>query len=84
MDGDVEQCSLVATQGRLPASLGLAKHDQVIAGGVLGGDVVRCLECVPVKVAMLTLEQAPCATLRLHAHVPLVSLAAGLCVIPRF
>jgi hypothetical protein len=56
VDGDIGQCSLTATQGHLPASLGMAKHDRLIAGGVLGGDAAQHVESVPTKVAMLTLE----------------------------
>jgi hypothetical protein len=37
-------------------SLGMAKHDRLIAGGVLGGDAAQHVESVPTKVAMLTLE----------------------------
>jgi hypothetical protein len=50
------------------------KHDHLIAGGVLGGDAARHIECVPEKVAMLALEQAPCATLRFRARAPLLSV----------
>jgi hypothetical protein len=78
VDGDVGWRSLITAQGRLPASLGLVKHNRLIAGGVLGGDAAWCLECVPAKVAMLTLERAPCAALGLHARTPQVSLAVGL------
>jgi hypothetical protein len=80
VDGNIRQRSHIATQGCLPASLGLAKHDHLVASGVLGGDAARWLKCVPTKVTMLTLEQAPCAALRLHARAPLVSLAMGLCL----
>jgi hypothetical protein len=54
------------------------KHDHLIAGGVLGGDAAQCFRCVPTKVAMLTLERAPCVVLGLRSHAPLVSLATGL------
>jgi hypothetical protein len=78
MDGDVGRRSLTTTQGHLPTSFGQSKCDHLVADGVLGGDAARCLECVPIKVAMLALEQTPCTALRLHAHAPLASLAAVL------
>jgi hypothetical protein len=77
-DGDVGRRSLPAAQGRLPIYLGQVYYDCLIAGGVLGGDTARCLDYVPAKVAMLTLEQAPCAALGLHAHAPMVGLGVGL------
>jgi hypothetical protein len=76
--GDVRWCSLTAARDHLLASLGWTRHDRLIASGVLGADVARCLECVPEEVAMLTLVQAPCAVLRLCAGAPLASLAASL------
>jgi hypothetical protein len=36
--GDVGQCLLVAAQCCLTASLCRAKHDYLVAGGLLGGD----------------------------------------------
>jgi hypothetical protein len=42
-------------RGCLPTSLGRAKHDHLITGGALGGDVVRLLECFPEEVAMFDL-----------------------------
>jgi hypothetical protein len=59
-------------------SLGLAKHDRLKASGVFGGLAVRCLECIPIKVSMLTLERASCTVLRLRVHARLVSLVVGL------
>jgi hypothetical protein len=53
VDGNIGWCSLTTAQGRLPASLGPVKHNHLVAGG----DVVRCLKCVPAKVSMLTLER---------------------------
>jgi hypothetical protein len=55
VDGDVGRRSLTAAQGRLPASLSQAKHDHLVAGGVLDGYAALHLECVPKKVAMLAL-----------------------------
>jgi hypothetical protein len=78
VDGDIGRCSLATTRGHLPASQGRAKHNYLVAGGVLGGDVAQCLECVPAKVVMLTLEWALCAALRLRTCAPLVSLVVGL------
>jgi hypothetical protein len=56
----------------------LLLYNHIVASGVLGGDVVRCLECVPGEVAMLTLVWVPCVMPGLHAHALLASLAAGL------
>jgi hypothetical protein len=81
MGGHVGCLSLTAARGHLPASLGWTRHDCLVASGVLGSDVVRCLKCVPEEVVMLTLVQAPSIVLRLRAHTPLVSLAAGLWLI---
>jgi hypothetical protein len=50
--GDVRRRLPVAAQGYLPASLGRAEHDHLVAGGVLGGDVVQLLDHVPAEVAM--------------------------------
>jgi hypothetical protein len=57
--GDVRRCSLIAAQDRLPASLGWTRHDRLVVSGVLGGDVVRCLECFPEEVDMLALVWVP-------------------------
>jgi hypothetical protein len=78
MDGDIRRRFLAAAWGHLPTCPSLVKHDCLIAGAVFGGDVARCLECVPTKVAMLAREWAPCGALRLHARAPRVSLAAGM------
>jgi hypothetical protein len=78
VDSDIAWCSLTAALGHLPASLGQTDHDCLLAGGMLGGDAVRCLKCVLAKVAMLALERDPCAALGLRADAPLVSLAVGL------
>jgi hypothetical protein len=78
VDGDVRRCSLGAAWGCLPASLGLAEHDTLIAGGVLGCDVVWLLKRATEKVAKLALERAPCTVLGRRAHAPLVNLGAGL------
>jgi hypothetical protein len=78
VDGDIRWRSLTIARGHLPASLGWVKHDSVVASGILGGDAVWCHECVPIKVAMLTLERALCAVLGWHARAPQVSLMVGL------
>jgi hypothetical protein len=54
------------------------KHDSLIAGGVLDGDAMWLLECVPKIVTMLVLEQVLCVALRQCAKAPQTSLAAGL------
>jgi hypothetical protein len=58
VSGDVGRCLLVATRGCLPASLGRAKHDHLIAGGVLGGDAARLFKRSPEEVAMSALPWA--------------------------
>jgi hypothetical protein len=73
---DIGWCLLLAAWGHLPASMGRAKHDRLIAGGVMGGDAVRLLECVPEEVAMSTLARAPRAVLGQFTHASLVSLVA--------
>jgi hypothetical protein len=69
--GDVRWCLLITARGRLSTSLGLVKHDRLVASGVLGGDVIWLLECVPEKVTTLALERTPRAA-------PLETLAVGL------
>jgi hypothetical protein len=59
--GDIGQRNLTTTRNCLPASLGWMRHDRLVASGVLGGDVARCLECVPEEVSMLTPVRAPCS-----------------------
>jgi hypothetical protein len=76
--GDIRRCSLADAQDCLLASLGWMRHDRLVASGMLGGDVARCLECVPEEVAMLTLVRAPCAMRKLRARAALASLAVGL------
>jgi hypothetical protein len=58
MGGDVGRRLPVATRGHLPASLGRAEHDHLIAGGVLGGDATWLLERVPKEVATSVLPRA--------------------------
>jgi hypothetical protein len=53
VDGNVRQCSLPTTQGHLPTSMGWAKYHCLIVGGMLGGDSMWHLKCVPENVAML-------------------------------
>jgi hypothetical protein len=67
---DVRWHLLAAAQGHLPASLGLAKHDQLVVGGVLDGDAVRLLKCVFEKVIVLDPERAPCTVLGQRATLP--------------
>jgi hypothetical protein len=80
VDDDIGWRLIITAQDRLPASLGWAKHDHFVASGVQGGDTMRLPECVPKKVAMLTLERAPYTVLGQYACALLVSLTAG----PRF
>jgi hypothetical protein len=40
---DVGRCLPIIARGCLPASLGGAKHDHVVVGGALGGEVTRLL-----------------------------------------
>jgi hypothetical protein len=70
VDGNVGWCSLTTAWGHLPSSLGLAEHDPLIAGGVLGGDVAWLLKHAPKKVAKLALERALCMALGRHARAP--------------
>jgi hypothetical protein len=55
VSGDVEQRLLVATRGHLPTSLCRAKHDHLVIGGTLGGDVAWRLECALEGVTTSTL-----------------------------
>jgi hypothetical protein len=55
MDDDVRWRLPVATQGRLPASLGRVKHDCLVVGSVLDGNVARLLKRVPKEIAMYAL-----------------------------
>jgi hypothetical protein len=52
MANDVRWRLPVTTQGHLPASLGGVKHDCLVVGGALDGDVARLLERVPEEIAM--------------------------------
>jgi hypothetical protein len=63
MNNDIRRHLLVVARGHLPASLGWAKHDLLVAGGMWGGNTARLLECVPEKVARLALKRAPCVAL---------------------
>jgi hypothetical protein len=72
------RCLLVTTWGCLLASLSRAKHDHLIAGGVLSSDATWLLERVPEEVAMSALVWAPRMALGQHAHAILVSLAVSL------
>jgi hypothetical protein len=78
MGGDVRWCLHVAAQGRLPASLGRAKHDRVVAGSALGGDAAQLLKHVPEEVAMFALSWALHVALGQRARTTLASLAPCL------
>jgi hypothetical protein len=83
MNDDVGRGLLAAAWGRLPATLGRAKHNHLIAGHMLGGDVAWILEYVPEKVTILAQARDPHMALRQRAHTLLASLAAGLvCDVP--
>jgi hypothetical protein len=75
---DVEQHLPTATWGHLPASLGRAYHDRLVASGVLGGDTVWLLKRVPEEVATSALPQALCTSLRQHTFATLASFATSL------
>jgi hypothetical protein len=61
--GDVRPCFPVTARGRVPTSLGRAKHDRLVAGGSLGGDAMRLLECVAEEVTLSALSQVLIALL---------------------
>jgi hypothetical protein len=73
--GDVGQRLPVAARGHLPASLGRAKHDRLVASGALGGNAVRLLEHVPEEVTTSALSRALRVALRHQARATLASLA---------
>jgi hypothetical protein len=56
--------------GCLSTSLGWVRQNRLIASGVLGGNAMQRLECVPEKVTMLSLVRAPCVVVKLHARAP--------------
>jgi hypothetical protein len=64
MGGNVRRCLPVTSWGRIPASLGMAKYDLLVAGGALGGDAAWLLERVPEEVVASALPWALCAVLR--------------------
>jgi hypothetical protein len=68
MDGDVERCSHTATWGRFHASLGQAKRDRLVAGGVSGGAVPRMCSCKSLY-AHLRVGSVRCARAA-HSHSP--------------
>jgi hypothetical protein len=74
----VGRSRLTTTWDRLPAPLGWRRHDCLVDNGMLGGDVVQRLECVPEEDAMLSLVWALHAVLELHTRTPLASLVMGL------
>jgi hypothetical protein len=58
MGGDVGWRLPIAAEGRLPISLGKAKHDHLVPCAALGGDAVWLLEHVPEEVTMSALSRA--------------------------
>jgi hypothetical protein len=82
--GNVRRRLPITARGRLPASLGGVKHDYLVAGDTLGGNVVRLLERVPEEVTMSTLPRARCAVLNQRAHAVSTSLAVSLGLIVPF
>jgi hypothetical protein len=54
--GNVGRCLPVAAWDHLLGSLGRVKHDHLVAGGMLGGDVARLHERVPKEVVMSALS----------------------------
>jgi hypothetical protein len=74
MGGDVGWRLPVTARGRLPASMGRAKHGCLIAGGALGGDAARLRKHVPEEVAMSVLSWSLRAALGQHARATLASL----------
>jgi hypothetical protein len=78
MGGDVGWRLPIAAEGRLPISLGKAKHDHLVPCAALGGDAVWLLEHVPEEVTMSALSRAlrtalgqrTCATLKSLAVSP--------------
>jgi hypothetical protein len=75
---NVGRCLLVTAQGHLPAFLGRAKHDCLIASGALSGDATRLLEHGPKEVSMSALPRALRAALGQRTHATLASLAVNL------
>jgi hypothetical protein len=63
VSGYIGKCPLVTARGRLPASLCRAKHDCLVAGGALGGDIVQLLELAPDGVSVSTVMRALCVVL---------------------
>jgi hypothetical protein len=84
MGVDVRQRLPVIAQGHLPASLGRAKNNHLVAGGVLGGDAVRFLEHVREEVVMSGMPWALCAALGQHTHVALASSVVSLGLVSPF
>jgi hypothetical protein len=80
--GDVGRRLALTAQGRLPTSLCRLKHDSLVAGGALGGDVVRFLECVPKEVTMSTLSWALRTALEQHTWATPVSLGLVVLTMP--
>jgi hypothetical protein len=63
VSGNVGRGLLVVAWDRLPASLHWAKHDCLIIGGALGGDVAQLLERALEGVTTSTLSWALCVAL---------------------
>jgi hypothetical protein len=70
VSGEVVQRFPVTMWGPLPASLGGAKHDHLVAGGAWGGDAVRLLKRVPEEVATSALPQALRGARTMHPCYP--------------
>jgi hypothetical protein len=58
VSGDVGRHLLATAWGRLPASLCRVKHDHLVTGGTLAGDVARLLDRAPKGVIASALSQA--------------------------
>jgi hypothetical protein len=76
--GDVRRCLLVTAQCRLPACLSGVEHGHLIAGGVLGDDVVWVLERASDKITLSTLPRALLVVSGQHAGATLASLVTNL------
>jgi hypothetical protein len=78
MDGDVGWHLLATAWGCLPATQDRMKFGRLIAGGVLGGDVVLLLSGVPENVIVCTLSWVPCATFGSRTYATLASMSVSL------
>jgi hypothetical protein len=78
LHGDFIWHLLATAWGHHPTSLGLAKHDHLMACGAVGGDVTRLLYRVPEKFNVPAPEQNSWAALKQRTRTQLASLAVGL------